>query len=115
MDFKKGEATSRCKISPCGVSLLAASAASLALCVYTAQKLVAYTPVYRPLECIALESALDPLKMDANWVNATGTMRKSCMNPNAYAVAISQTEPGQVFVKDGDNLVPVGRSDVEPA
>jgi len=98
-----------CQASVLGAVSLGLSAVCLALFAYTGVTLAKYTPLYEPLACEELHSALGDPQMDADWVNVSGIMTKRCRNPNHYGVEVSQLGRGEVFVLQGnDTLLPVG-------
>lgn len=81
---------------------------------YAAAALARYSPVYAPIECTPQASRLGNTTVDATWVNATGTFEKSCWNPNAYTVRLSELSPGTVFV-NSSSLREAGQSFLQGA
>mmetsp|Transcript_124341 Transcript_124341/g.310883 ORF Transcript_124341/g.310883 Transcript_124341/m.310883 type:complete len:274 (-) Transcript_124341:545-1366(-) len=83
--------------------------------VYGAVQLATFIPLYTPVECRQLEAGMGAPAIDFVWFNITSSMKQECQNPNPYALHFSQREVGQILIKDGVVLKPVGQTSVPDA
>lgn len=93
--------------------MLVGAALCFALFIYTTVVVVRYSPLYIPMECHQEESGLGAIEMTPDFFNTSGSMKKRCINQNAYDISIEESSVGEVWVMmENDTMLSVGSARV---